>query len=39
VICGLANDLTADARSALVLIAISVLPLLLLPPTIRFHGP
>jgi MFS transporter, CP family, cyanate transporter len=39
VICGLANDLTADARSALVLIAISVLPLLVLPPTIRFHGP
>ena len=39
VICGLANDLTADARSALVLIAMSVLPLLVLPPTIRFHPP
>jgi CP family cyanate transporter-like MFS transporter len=37
VICGLAIDLTADARSALVLLAISVLPLLLLPPTLRFH--
>jgi MFS transporter, CP family, cyanate transporter len=37
VICGLAIDLTADARSALVLLAISVLPLLLLVPTLRFH--
>ena len=37
VICGLANDLTGDARSALALIAASILPLVLLPPTIRFH--
>jgi MFS transporter, CP family, cyanate transporter len=36
VICGLANDLTADARSGLALIAVSVLPLVLLPQTIRF---
>jgi hypothetical protein len=37
VICGLANDLTGDARAALLLIATSILPLVLLSPTIRFH--
>ena len=37
VICGLANDLTGDARAALLLIATSILPLVLLPPTIRFQ--
>jgi CP family cyanate transporter-like MFS transporter len=37
VICGLANDLTGDARSALAFIAASILPLVLLPPTTRFQ--
>jgi len=37
VICGLANDLTGDARAALLLIAASILPLVLLPRTIRFQ--
>ena len=37
VICGFASDLTGDTRSALMLIAISILPLLLLPPTIQFN--
>jgi MFS transporter, CP family, cyanate transporter len=37
VICGFTSDLTGNTRSALILIAISILPLLLLPPTIKFH--
>ena len=37
VICGFTNDLTGNTRSALILIAISILPLLLLPPTIKFR--
>jgi MFS transporter, CP family, cyanate transporter len=37
VICGFASDLTGDTRSALMLIAISILPLLLLAPTLQFH--
>ena len=37
VICGLTSDLTGSTRSALIVIAISILPLLVLPSTIRFH--
>jgi MFS transporter, CP family, cyanate transporter len=37
VMCGFASDLTGDTRSALMLIALSILPLLLLPPTIQFN--
>jgi MFS transporter, CP family, cyanate transporter len=37
VACGFASDLTGDTRSALILLGISVLPLVLLPPTIQFH--
>jgi CP family cyanate transporter-like MFS transporter len=37
VMCGFASDLTGDTRSALMLIALSILPLLLLAPTIQFN--